>query len=92
MRTTALIVGAGRGERLGAALAKQFQVCGGHPLAWHAMDAFCRSGEVDDLIMVLPDPADLDRYLGGAAAWPLKTHLVLRVNSSSRNWDGWEWT
>jgi len=76
MRTTALIVGAGRGERLGVALAKQFQACGGHPLAWHAMDAFCRSGEVDDLIMVLPDPSDLERYLGGAAAWPLPVCAV----------------
>lgn len=76
MRTTALIVGAGRGERLGKGLAKQFQVCGGHPLAWYAMDAFCRSGEVDDLVMVLPDAADLDRYLGGASAWPLPVSAV----------------
>jgi 2-C-methyl-D-erythritol 4-phosphate cytidylyltransferase len=76
MRTTALIVGAGRGERLGTALAKQFQTCAGHPLAWHAMDAFCLSGEVDDLIVVLPDAADLERYLGGASAWPLPVRAV----------------
>lgn len=76
MRTTALIVGAGRGERLGEGLAKQFLVCAGHPLAWHAMDAFCRSGEVDDLVMVLPDLSDLERFLGGAAAWPLPVCAV----------------
>jgi 2-C-methyl-D-erythritol 4-phosphate cytidylyltransferase len=76
MLTTALIVAAGRGERMGTALAKQFRACGGHPVAWHAMDAFCRSGEVDDLIMVLPDPSDLERHLGGAESWPLPVRAV----------------
>jgi len=76
MRTTALIVAAGRGERLGQAPAKQFQPCGGHPMAWHAMQAFCRSGEVDDLVLVLPEAADLERHLGGAAAWPLPVAAV----------------
>jgi 2-C-methyl-D-erythritol 4-phosphate cytidylyltransferase len=40
------------------------------------MDAFCRSGEVDDLIMVLPDPSDLERHLGGAESWPLPVRAV----------------
>jgi 2-C-methyl-D-erythritol 4-phosphate cytidylyltransferase len=76
MRTTALIVAAGRGERLGGEAPKQFQPCAGQPLAWHALDRFCRSGEIDDLVVVLPAPSDLDRYLGGAGAWPLPVRAV----------------
>jgi 2-C-methyl-D-erythritol 4-phosphate cytidylyltransferase len=76
MRTTAMIVAAGRGERLGGETPKQFQPCAGHPLAWHALDRFCRSGQVDDVVLVLPDPGDLDQYLGGDAAWPLPVLAV----------------
>jgi len=76
MRTTALIVAAGRGERLGGKTPKQFQPCAGHPLAWHAVDRFCRSGEIDDLVVVLPDPEDLARYLGGSEAWPIPVRAV----------------
>jgi 2-C-methyl-D-erythritol 4-phosphate cytidylyltransferase len=76
MRTTALIVAAGRGERLGGETPKQFQPCAGHPLAWHTLDRFCRSGEVHDLVVVLPQPEDLERYLGGASAWPLPVRAV----------------
>ncbi len=76
MRTTALIVAAGRGERLGGGVPKQFQPCAGRPLVAHALDRFCRSGEVEDVILVLPAAADLDRHLGGAGAWPLPVRAV----------------
>lgn len=76
MRTTAVIVAAGRGERLGEATPKQFLLCAGHPLAWHAVDRFCRSGEVDEVVVVLPQEEDLERHLGGSAAWPVPVRAV----------------
>jgi 2-C-methyl-D-erythritol 4-phosphate cytidylyltransferase len=74
MRTTALIVAAGRGQRLGGATPKQFQPCAGHPLAWHALSAFCSSGEVDEVVVALPDIRDLERYLAGS--WPVPVRAV----------------
>jgi 2-C-methyl-D-erythritol 4-phosphate cytidylyltransferase len=69
MRTTAIIVAAGRGERMGAELPKQFLPCAGRPLAAHALSRFCRAEGIDEIVLVLPDPRGLDTHLGGASAW-----------------------
>jgi 2-C-methyl-D-erythritol 4-phosphate cytidylyltransferase len=69
MRTTAIIVAAGRGERMGGHLPKQYRPCAGRPLAAHAVLSFCRAEGIDEIVLVLSDPRDLDLHLGGAAAW-----------------------
>ena len=47
MRTTAIIVAAGRGERMGGGLPKQFLPCAGRPLAAHALSRFCRAEGIE---------------------------------------------
>jgi 2-C-methyl-D-erythritol 4-phosphate cytidylyltransferase len=76
MRTTAIIVAAGRGERLGGEVPKQFRTCAGRPVAAHALSRFCRAEGIDEIVLVLPDPRDLDDHLGGAAAWSLPFTVV----------------
>ena len=76
MRTTAIIVAAGRGERMGGGLPKQFLPCAGRPLAAHALSRFCRAEGIDEIVLVLPDPRGLDTHLGGAAAWSRPLSVV----------------
>ncbi|WP_377505553.1 bifunctional 2-C-methyl-D-erythritol 4-phosphate cytidylyltransferase/2-C-methyl-D-erythritol 2,4-cyclodiphosphate synthase [Octadecabacter sp. R77987] len=51
MRTTAIIVAAGRGTRAGGALPKQWQDLRGAPVIAHTIRAF--AGHVDDIVLVL---------------------------------------
>ncbi|MFQ5768315.1 MAG: 2-C-methyl-D-erythritol 4-phosphate cytidylyltransferase, partial [Acidobacteriota bacterium] len=76
MRITAIIVAAGRGERFGGALPKQFQPVLGQPLLSHTLNRFMEATEVDDLVLVLPRASDMERHLGGVAAWPLPVQAV----------------
>jgi len=73
MRVVAILVGAGRGERLGHALPKALVPLAGRPLLAHALEALGASEAVDGLLPVLPRDAALpDGLLGpdsiGAAA------------------------
>jgi 2-C-methyl-D-erythritol 4-phosphate cytidylyltransferase len=76
MRTAAVIVAAGRGERFGGGVPKQFIDCAGRPLLAHTLTRFCRAGGFAEMILALPDVADLDRRLGGASAWPIPVRAV----------------
>ena len=51
MRTTAILVAAGRGSRAGGDLPKQWQDLRGAPVITHTVRAF--AGQVDDIILVL---------------------------------------
>jgi 2-C-methyl-D-erythritol 4-phosphate cytidylyltransferase len=52
----ALIVAAGEGRRFG--VPKQFALLGGRPLIEWPLEKFDRHPEVDEIVLVLPDPED----------------------------------
>jgi 2-C-methyl-D-erythritol 4-phosphate cytidylyltransferase len=57
MRVTALVLGAGRGERLGSALPKAFVPVAGRPLLAHALEALLACESIDWVIPVVPADA-----------------------------------
>ena len=54
MKTFALILGGGKGLRMGADLPKQFLMLGDKPIIMHVLDAFYRANPLTELIVVLP--------------------------------------
>jgi 2-C-methyl-D-erythritol 4-phosphate cytidylyltransferase/2-C-methyl-D-erythritol 2,4-cyclodiphosphate synthase len=54
----ALVVAAGRGERAGGGLPKQFRPLCGRPLVAHAVDAFLRHPAVGHVQLVIPEGGD----------------------------------
>jgi len=67
MRVAALVLGAGRGERLGHALPKAFVPLAGRPLLAHALDALAATPEIDLVVPVIPADAR-ERFAEVAAA------------------------
>jgi 2-C-methyl-D-erythritol 4-phosphate cytidylyltransferase len=70
MRTVALVLAAGRGERLGSPLPKGFVPLAGRPLLLHALTALGALAELEQLIPVIPADA-FARYreaISGAGA------------------------
>lgn len=61
MRVAALILAAGRGERLGSTLPKAFAPVAGVPILVHALRALAACAEIEWLLPVLP-AAELARY------------------------------
>jgi 2-C-methyl-D-erythritol 4-phosphate cytidylyltransferase len=57
MRVAALVLGAGRGERLGHALPKAFVPLAGRPLLAYALEAMAASPEIDLVVPVVPADA-----------------------------------
>ena len=76
MRTSALIVAAGRSERLGGAGPKQFLDLSGRPLVVHCIDRFCSVGGIDAIILALPAAADLDQRLAQYGPWSVPVRAV----------------
>jgi 2-C-methyl-D-erythritol 4-phosphate cytidylyltransferase/2-C-methyl-D-erythritol 2,4-cyclodiphosphate synthase len=66
--TVALIVAAGKGERAGGDVPKQFQLLGGLPLVEHARRAFAAHPRIDRIVTVVADgqTAVGETGLGGA--------------------------
>lgn len=56
MSTWAVILAAGRGQRTGRELAKQFLPYKGAPLFWHCARTFARVPGIDGLVFVFPPP------------------------------------
>jgi 2-C-methyl-D-erythritol 4-phosphate cytidylyltransferase len=61
MRVAALVLAAGRGERLGASVPKAFLPLAGRPLVVRAIEALAARPEVERIVPVLP-AADLARF------------------------------
>ena len=61
MSVAALVLAAGRGERLGQRLPKAFVALAGRPLLLHALEALASAGEISRLVPVIAE-ADLERY------------------------------
>ncbi len=68
MTNVALLVAAGRGTRLGAAVPKQYLPLGGRPVLAHAIAAFARHPEVSAVRVVI-QPEDRERYDAAAAGF-----------------------
>lgn len=72
LRTCAILVAAGRGERLGGGIPKQFRRLGGRPLYAWSLDALCRHDAIDEVVMVVADdqlahvPDGVRAVIGGA--------------------------
>ena len=75
MRVAALVLGAGRGERLGHALPKAFVPLAGRPLLAHALDALAETPEIDLVVPVIPADAR-ERFAQVAAALRCGEKLV----------------
>lgn len=56
MSTTAIIVAAGSGTRLGARLPKAFIDLGGKPLFLHSLETFCSHKKIHEIILVVAEP------------------------------------
>ena len=54
MATVALLVAAGRGERLGSDGPKAFVMLGGHPMVEHSVRALSAVDDVDHIVIALP--------------------------------------
>ena len=54
MKTAAIIVAAGRGERAGGDLPKQLRQLGGRSVLQWSVDAFCGHPEIDQCVLVVP--------------------------------------
>jgi 2-C-methyl-D-erythritol 4-phosphate cytidylyltransferase len=62
MRVAALVLAAGRGERLGASVPKAFLPLAGRPLVVRSIEALAARPEVERIVPVLP-AADIERFL-----------------------------
>lgn len=51
-RTTAIVLAAGQGKRMGTDVAKQFLMLRGKPILYYSLSVFERSSYVDDIILV----------------------------------------
>ncbi|MEZ5708762.1 MAG: bifunctional 2-C-methyl-D-erythritol 4-phosphate cytidylyltransferase/2-C-methyl-D-erythritol 2,4-cyclodiphosphate synthase [Blastomonas sp.] len=57
-RRTALIVAAGRGERAGGELPKQYRPWRGQPMLWHSAQAFAQSAMFDRVVIAIGEGQD----------------------------------
>jgi 2-C-methyl-D-erythritol 4-phosphate cytidylyltransferase / 2-C-methyl-D-erythritol 2,4-cyclodiphosphate synthase len=78
-RIAALIVAAGRGERAGGDLPKQFRVLAGIPMLRRSVDAFADRADVEDIVVMAPDD-----HLDTAFAMLLGTRARVVPGSHSR--------
>lgn len=53
-KADALIVAAGKGERSGLNIPKQFYEIKGKPVLFYTIEAFCRCSTIDNIVIVLP--------------------------------------
>lgn len=54
MRRRAIIVAGGSGQRMGSSVPKQFMCVAGRPILMHTLEAFARTAEPMDIVLVLP--------------------------------------
>jgi len=73
--TVALIVAAGRGERAGAGIPKQYRLLGGQPVLRRTVEAFQGHPQVNDVRVVIHG-GDRQRYDGAVAGLGLGAAIV----------------
>ena len=55
LKTAAIIVAAGKGERFGGGVKKQFQLLSGKPVIAHSTECFEKSDSVGEIVLVVPE-------------------------------------
>jgi 2-C-methyl-D-erythritol 4-phosphate cytidylyltransferase len=78
MPTVALVLAAGRGERLGHPLPKGFVPLAGRPLLWHALAALEAVDEIERVVPVIP-PDEFSRYRTAISGAPRLHKLAAPV-------------
>ena len=53
MYTVAIVLAGGSGTRIGGPVKKQYIEIGGHPLIHYSLEAFCKSGYIDEIVLVV---------------------------------------
>lgn len=86
MGTAALVLAAGRGERLGHELPKAFVPLAGRPLLLHALEAMARVQEIDRVVPVVP-AADRHRLASLAAELAAIRNLAAAVDGGAERQD-----
>lgn len=86
MSVAALVLAAGRGERLGHDLPKAFVPLAGRPVLLHALEALAAVQEIDCIVPVLA-ASELDRYRSLAAELPAGLKLVEPVVGGAERQD-----
>jgi 2-C-methyl-D-erythritol 4-phosphate cytidylyltransferase len=76
MSAVALVVAAGRGERLGAAGPKAFVMCGGRPLVEWSIDALRAVPEIEHIVVALPAGVEAPAGTSGVAGGEERSHSV----------------
>jgi 2-C-methyl-D-erythritol 4-phosphate cytidylyltransferase len=75
MRVAALVVAAGRGDRLGHELPKAFVPLAGRPMLLHALAAMAAADDIDCVVPVVAE-RDLGRLRAGVESLPSGVELV----------------
>jgi 2-C-methyl-D-erythritol 4-phosphate cytidylyltransferase len=86
MSVVALLLAAGRGERLGHELPKAFVPLAGRPLLLHALEALASAPEIDVVIPVVA-AAELRRLRALLAEWGPRPKLVAAVAGGAQRQD-----
>jgi 2-C-methyl-D-erythritol 4-phosphate cytidylyltransferase len=76
MPAVALIVAAGRGERLGSTGPKAFVMCGGRPLVQWSVDALLAVGEIEAVVVALPPGTQAPAGTIGVQGGDERSHSV----------------
>ncbi len=76
MSAVALVVAAGRGERLGADGPKAFVMCGGRPLLEWSIDALRAVPEIEHVVVALPPGVEAPPGTSGVSGGPERSHSV----------------
>ncbi|HEX7297773.1 MAG TPA: 2-C-methyl-D-erythritol 4-phosphate cytidylyltransferase [Solirubrobacteraceae bacterium] len=80
----ALVVAAGRGERLGTPVPKAFAVLAGRPMIDWSIDALRAVTEIDEIVVALPPGMDAPRGTIGVAGGTQRSHSVQAALAAAR--------
>jgi 2-C-methyl-D-erythritol 4-phosphate cytidylyltransferase len=88
MKTYGIILAGGRGLRLGADMPKQFLPLGDRPVIAWSMEAFCRCGSIDGLIILCPAD-EIPRMRELVKRYPHEKILDIIAGGETRQGSSW---
>jgi 2-C-methyl-D-erythritol 4-phosphate cytidylyltransferase len=80
----ALVVAAGRGERLGTAVPKAFAMLAGHPMVHWSIAALEEVAAIDEIVVALPPGTDAPAGTIGVAGGTQRSHSVQAALAAAR--------
>jgi 2-C-methyl-D-erythritol 4-phosphate cytidylyltransferase len=87
MAAVALVVAAGRGERLGSPGPKAFVLCGGRPMIEWSIDALRAVPSIEHIVVALPEGVPPPAGTSGVAGGAERSHSVRAALQSTRSGD-----